>query len=392
MTTNHKSDPEIIVEYTDPLEGFQGWLVIDRTSHRLAAGGMRVQPGLTRDHLAEMARNMTRKMQIADLRVDGAKCGIDYDPSSPGKAAAISRFMKAIAPYIKTNYSMGPDLHVDMTELEEAARPHGIPSVKMAIAAAQGWDLDYFLQRYAILQETIGNFPLGRLRAGYGVAAAVLGILQSLKIDPASATIGMQGFGNLAKAALYGLAEAGCRIVAIADEKKCLRADQGLEINSMLAERTSLLPDRDQDESIITAPSAAIMACECDVLVPAALENTVPPEVATKIKVKAIVPGANLAVPAESRKILHQRGIPVVPDFLAGCGGSLSMEGLFGPEDHPSPQAVLAHVKQRMQEMISQVITQSGKNNCSLTEAALEICSSRQPHGDCRPYGREQDS
>jgi len=225
MATEHKSDPEIIVEYTDPLEGFKGWLAIDRTVHRISAGGMRVQPGLTRDHLAEMARNMTRKMQMADLRVDGAKCGIDYDPSSPGKAAAISRFIKAISPYIRTHYSMGPDMNVDMTELEAAARLHGIPSVKMAIAKAQGWSLDYFLKRYAILSESVGIFTLGRLRAGYGVAAAVLGVLGSLDIAPASATIGIQGFGNLAKAALYGLSEAGCRIVAIADEHKTFCAD-----------------------------------------------------------------------------------------------------------------------------------------------------------------------
>lgn len=392
MTTNHKSDPEIIIEYTDPLEGFKGWLAIDRTVHRISAGGMRVQPGLTREHLAEMAGNMTRKMQMADLRVDGAKCGIDYDPSSPGKSAAISRFIRAISPYIKTNYSMGPDLNVDMMELEEAARPHGIPSVKMAIATAQGWDLDYFLKRYEILSETIGDFTLGRLRAGYGVAAAVLGVLQSLDIEPSTATISVQGFGNLAKAALYGLSEEGCRIVAIADEHKCLSAGNGLDTDSILAERSSLLPGREQDASIITAPSEALFDCDCDILVPAALENTVTPEIAAKIKVKAIVPGANLAVPEESGRILHERGIPVVPDFLAGCGGSLSMEGLFSPEEHPSPQEVLTHVKKKMQDLVRQVITLGDEKKCSLTEAALDICSSRKVYGDSRPYGREQDS
>ena len=104
MTPEQDLGPEIVLEYTDPLEGFKGWLVIDRTVHRICAGGMRVQLGLTREHLIEMARNMTRKMLIADLRVDGAKCGIDYNPASPGKMAAVGRFLQAISPYIKDIY------------------------------------------------------------------------------------------------------------------------------------------------------------------------------------------------------------------------------------------------------------------------------------------------
>ena len=164
----------IVVEYTDQMEGFRGWLAIDRQVHRLSAGGMRVQPGLTREHLVEMARNMTRKMRIADLRVDGAKCGIDYDPTSPGKAAAVKRFLSAIRPFVETVYSMGPDLNIDMNELQSAARDLGIPSVKMAIARAQGWDLDYFLERSQVLEREIEGLSLSRLRAGYGVAAAAL--------------------------------------------------------------------------------------------------------------------------------------------------------------------------------------------------------------------------
>ena len=151
--SEHKS--ALIFDYKDPQEGFEGWLVIDRFVHRLSAGGMRVQKGLTRDHLVAMAENMTRKMQIAELRVDGAKCGIDYDPDSPGKKEAVSRFLNAIAPYIRSNYSMGPDLNIDMVELEEAASAVDIPSVKMAVANCQGWDLDYFQERSSILKKNI---------------------------------------------------------------------------------------------------------------------------------------------------------------------------------------------------------------------------------------------
>ena len=385
MISKKTTTPEIIVEYTDPLEGFHGWLAIDRTVHRMCAGGMRVQQGLTRNHLTEMARNMTRKMRIADLRVDGAKCGIDYDPSSPGKAAAVSRFLKAISPYIRSIYSMGPDLNIDMTELEAAAAAHTIPSVKMAIATAQGWDLAYFLERSEILKEKIDGLPLGRLRAGYGVAAAALGILDHLQTEPTGATIAIQGFGNLAKAAIFGLAQAGCRIVAIADEKRCLLNNDGLDLTELLKCSDNLLPDLKEARSVA---SNEIFNCQCDILVPAALENMVTPVIAEKLAVRAVVPGANLAVMAESGIILHKRGIPVLPDFLAGSGGSLSMEGLYGPDHHPSPQEVLDHVRNKMQDLVRQVMIRAINERCSPTEAALKICDEREDHPNSRPYGR----
>ena len=106
-----KKKPELTVEYTDPLEGFKGWLVIDSLTHRMAAGGMRVQRGLSREVVEDLAATMTLKMRIAGIRADGAKCGIDYDPASPRKEEAMLRFIRAIRPYLLERYSMGPDLN-----------------------------------------------------------------------------------------------------------------------------------------------------------------------------------------------------------------------------------------------------------------------------------------
>lgn len=380
--------PTLLIEYTDPLEGFKGWLVMDRLQYRLSAGGMRVQSGLTSTHLEEMARNMTRKMRLADLAVDGAKCGIDYNPSSPGKGAAIQRFLAAIQPYINSRYSMGPDLNVDMAELEKAARPLGIPSVKMAVARAQGWELGYFLERSEILAEKIGDFTLGQLRAGYGVAAAALGTLTKLGIDPALARVAVQGFGTLGRATLFGLAEAGCRIVAIGDERQTLisMTPEGLPVQRLLEHPAPLLPDATLFSGTVSRPRAEIFNCTADLLIPAALENTVVPEIAATLQVKAVVPGANLAVPKASALILQQRNILVLPDFLAGCGGSLSMEGLYGPASHPTARQVLDHIRGKMQKLVKQVIEQSRLEQCSPNEAALRIIDARPDHGDRRPY------
>ena len=389
---NHMHQPALVVEYTDPVEGFQGWLVIDSNDHNLCAGGMRVQKGLTRDHLVKMASNMTCKMRICGLRVDGAKSGIDYDPSAPGKHDAMTRFMRGIEAYIKHSYSMGPDLNVEMSELESAGRTLGFSSVKMAVAKAQGWDLDYFNERYQVLSKEVDGWELGKLRAGYGVAAATLAVLDHLEIPHQEASVVIQGFGTLAKAAVFGLDRKGVRIKAIADHEKSIIAENNgsLDIKQLLETEGTLLPKMENTQSVRTGASKEIFDIPCDVLVPVAIENTITAHIIPQLKVKAVVPGANLAVTNVADLLLFEKDIIVLPDLLAGSGGSLSMEGLFAPSDHPEPDDVLGHVEERMTFLVRQLLARSKEEKLPPSEAAIQICSEIVPQPGTRPYGVSQ--
>jgi len=382
--------PELIVEYTDPLEGFKGWAVIHALSHKLCAGGVRVQKGLTLDCVRDLARNMTIKMLIAGIRADGAKCGIDYDPHSPGKKEALYRFIRAIRPYVLERYSLGPDLNTMMCELEEIAERLSIPAVKMAIAKAQGYDLPSFLERYKILKQPFGHATVGRLRAGFGLAAACQGALEFLNIPPQEATVAIQGFGGLGSAAAYTLHEAGIKVIALSDEEKSVIStnNQTLDIKAMLPVKCGhggLIPssvpngrygDRNQ-----------IYDVKCDVFIPAAIENAITADNAGAMKIKAVVPGANLSVTHEAEKLLNDRGIITIPDFVAGCGGSLSMDGLFGPEIEPSAQEVMNHVNKRMRKIVKKVIKRSQQDGVTTREAALRLCSEARIYPEARPYG-----
>lgn len=387
MQENEKRSPALVIEYTDPLEGFQGWLVVDSLDHRLCAGGMRVQKGLTRDRLALMARNMTCKMRICGLRVDGAKSGIDYDPAAPGKRAAMARFIAAIRPYVLDRYSMGPDLNVDMAELESIGRDLGLPSVKMAIARAQGMEMDAFNARYAILKQEVGGWPLGRIRVGYGVAVAALAVLDDLGIAPGRAAVAIQGFGNLAKAAAFGLMRKGVKIVALADQEKCIVAPtgDGLDVGRLLQTQGPLLPAEGYGSGVRLAAREEIFNVACDVLIPAAVEKSVDEEVAGRLRVKAVAPGANLAVTPGADALLYRKGIIVLPDLLSGSGGSLSMEGLFGPKDCPGPEDVLAHVEKRMAGHVKQTLARSRAEKITPAQAALRTCAEIVPQPG-RPY------
>jgi glutamate dehydrogenase (NAD(P)+) len=382
-------EPELVVEYTDPLEGFKGWLAIDALSHKLCAGGFRVQKGLTRDCVVSLARNMTLKMRIAGIRADGAKSGIDYDPHSPGKTEAVYRFVRSIRPLILERYSMGPDLNVKLKELDDIAKRLGIPSVKTAIAKAQGFDLPYFLERYGLLGEAVDHATVGKLRSGFGLAAACLGVLEFLGIPNEKATVAIQGFGGLGSAAAYGLQKAGVRVIGIADEKKSLICtnEHPLDVKALVQHSVDgLIPDGWKNSGQYVDRSH-IFDVKCDVFIPAAIENAVVEDNARTISAKAIVPGANLAVTEEAERLLSERGIITIPDFMAGCGGSMSMKALFGPESHPSVPDLLNSLAEGMRGMVKKVLERSQKDGTTPREAALALCSEAPIYPDAKPYG-----
>jgi glutamate dehydrogenase/leucine dehydrogenase len=380
--------PELVVEYTDPLEGFKGWLVIDALSHKLCAGGMRVQKGLTRDVVANLARNMTLKMRIANIRADGAKSGIDYDPHSPGKMEALYRFVRSIRPFILERYSVGPDLNVKMKELDIISGRMGIPSVKVAIAKAQGFDMPYFMERYEMLESAFNHVTLGKIRSGSGLAAACSGVLEFLNIPQEEATVAIQGFGGLGSAAAYCLHDAGVKIVGLADEEKSVisKNEHSIDVPALVEQSSNgLIPKVKANGRY--GSRGKIFEVECDVFIPAAVENAVVLNDAKTMSVKAIVPGANLAITQEAEKLLYNRGIIAIPDFVAGAGGSLSMDGLFGPKTHPSPQQVLDIAGERMRGIVRKILERSQQDHITPREAALNLCSEASVYPDAKPYG-----
>jgi len=388
MIDSLNPEPELVIEYTDPLEGFKGWLVIDSMTHNLCAGGLRVQPGLTRDCVQRLAATMTLKMRIAGIRADGAKSGIDYDPSSPGKQEALYRFIRAIKPFIKDRYSMGPDMNTTMPELDAVCSRLGITSIKTAVARAQNLTPTEFNQRTALLSNPIGHATLGKLRAGSGLAASCLGALEFLGIPAQEATVAIQGFGGLAAGAAYFLNLAGVKIVGLADREKSLISSDGeaLDIPSFLNESvdgiipyTTSTGRYGRREEIYSVP--------CDVFIPAAIENSVGAQEARTMQVRAIACGANLAVTADAEKILHERDILLIPDMVAGCGGSLSMEGLFAPDHLPSVDEVLTHVDSKTRKIVNNLLTRSQEDKVPPREAALRLCAEASVYPGTRPYG-----
>ncbi len=287
---------------------------------------------------------------------------------------------------------MGPDLNTAMPELDAVCNRLGMFSIKTAVAENQNLDPAAFQERVRLLKKPVGHATLGGLRSGAGVAASCLAALEFLGIPAREATVAIQGFGGLAAGAAYFLAQAGVRIIGLADREKSLFSLNGtpLDIPTLLAASSGT------EKGIIPvvrtgktecADNRKIYNTPCDIFVPAAIEKAVDRHEAENMQVRVIACGANLAITDEAEKILHKRSVLVIPDMVAGCGGSLSMEGLFGPDTPPSVQDVFAHVENKTRSIVKNMLMRSQRDNISPREAALRICAEAPLYPDTRPYG-----
>lgn len=377
-----------VVRYVDPVEGFPGYLAYAGEGHRLAAGGLRVQAGLEEATIVRLAETMVLKERLLGLAVDGAKAGIDYDPRSPGKPEALRRFIGFLRPHLAERLSLGPDMGTTWPEIEDAARHAGGGSVKSAVARAQGLDPADFAARLALLDVEVDGATLGQRRAGHALAHAALGAIDAAGLSGRAVRVGIQGFGTLGRAAAMSLTEAGITLAAVTDEHTCLHCYDDVDLSAG-ADRAS---HRSCAPPVVTVAEVEapdrLFDLPLDVLVLAACEDALSAERAARLKVSAVVVGANLGLAAPVEELLHRRGILVVSDFVGGCGGSASMDALFGPATCPTPAEVLDRLGVRMRALVGSVFEMSGARGITPRQAALAMSKCEVPPGN--PYGRWQ--
>ncbi|MCZ7422901.1 Glu/Leu/Phe/Val dehydrogenase [Verrucosispora sp. WMMA2121] len=374
-----------VIEYVDPIEGFRGWLAYDGLDCRLAAGGCRVKPGLTAAELGELASRMTLKERLLGINVDGAKCGIDYDPRAPGKAAALRRFLRFLRGQLMTRFSMGCDMGTQWDELEQLALLEGIPSIKYAVRGAQEFSEAEFVARMGLLDQHVGALTLAQRRAGHALAqAAVMAARASALPGPLSCTL--QGFGNLGRAAAYTLAQEGVRITAIADEYGCVADPRGLDVAAMLAEPAGT-PVSQLARHVRRMPAAALLDLPTDLVLLAAGADGLPAERADRLPAPVVVVGANCGLSPQAEHALHRAGVLVVPDFVGGIGGSASMEALFGPTRCPSPRGVLDGVTELMRQLVDHLTDEARRRGLPLRQVAYDTAAAARVTPDQPPYG-----
>ncbi|WP_407548339.1 Glu/Leu/Phe/Val dehydrogenase dimerization domain-containing protein [Streptomyces sp. Pv4-95] len=296
--------PEKIVVVSHRRSGMKGVLVIDNTARGIGKGGTRMSPGVSVGEIARLARVMTWKWASVDLFYGGAKAGIVADPTSPDKEAVLRAFARALSNEVPREYVMGLDM--GLTENDAAIIQDELGDRGAAVGTP----------------EHLGGVAYDKLGVtGYGVAEATDAAAQSLGRPTAGSRIAIQGFGAVGNAAAARFAELGATVVAVSTAKGALHDPSGLDVPALLAAREAHGDDFVNHCAGSRLGPGEELTVDCDILVPAALQDVVDDETAHRIKAGLVVEGANLPTSPRAQSILAQRGIAVLPDFVANAGG-----------------------------------------------------------------------
>ncbi len=362
---------------------FNGYRIQHNAARGPAKGGIRFHPQETVDTVRALSMWMTWKCAVVDIPLGGGKGGVICDPHnlSKGEQERLCRgFVRQVSNLL------GPVLDIPAPDV-----------------MTNGQHMLWMLDEYEAIHG--GHYPgtitgkpvgmggsLGRTEAtGFGVIFNLREALKVMKIDPKTTTASLQGFGNVAEYAAQLYTQMGGKIIAIScwdqhDSKSyTFRNKEGLDIEKMISIKDSF--------GTIDKQKAKNFGCEIlegnewiaqdvNILLPCALENQITPDSFAKISksVTVICEGANGPTSPDCDKLIQERNIFLVPDFLANAGGVTCSyfeqvqcnNNYFWPKEE-----VLAKLDSKMTSAFHAVYKLSQEKNLYMRDAAYVIAINR---------------
>lgn len=358
MVAYDEFGPEKIIDVYDAKSGMRGFVVIDNTALGPGKGGIRMTPSVSVDEVSRLARAMTWKCSLAGLPFGGAKSGIIADPktiTSEKKRELVAAFARAIRVVVPGLYVAAPDMNMAEDEMRIIATTLNDRSV------CTGKPKD------------LGGIPHELGSTGWGVFESAKIAIQQAGLDIKKVTFAVEGFGNVGLFAAQYLTEVGAKLIAASDSKGMIFNENGLDFKK--------LADVKKEKGSVTfysdgkiMQSKDIISVKADVLITAAIPDLIKPEDVNKIAVKVIVEGSNIPMTAETEKTLAEKGVLIIPDFVANAGGVISsyVEFKGGTENEVFPM-----ITKLVGDNTRQVLEHSRKENVTPREAAMAIAKSR---------------
>lgn len=368
-------DPMLRVEWTDPVTSRKGYLVIDRLVGGIAGGGTRVRAGLTLTEIERLARTMSYKCGAMNLASGGAKGGIDCDPHSPEMRDMLTRFVTAMTPLLDTYWATAEDYGITQSELDSVFQDVGLGmSVHAALKKIGDEDaaMDRVVRGLAVDVEGIG---LADVIGGYGVAEAAVAAMPQLGLTAGSTRAVVQGFGSMGGASARYLGRLGVKVVGIIDGNGCIVNPDGLDVEALLSARNELGEvDRTAlREADSTLPLAEWLSIPAEIIVPAAVPDCIRADNCDQVTARLIVEAANIPTTEEAQALLHERGVVVIPDFVANSGANSwwwwTLSGVIGASADES----FARVREAMQDTVTRLLELSRDADITPREAAGRI-------------------
>jgi glutamate dehydrogenase (NAD(P)+) len=355
--------PEKIVCVSDARTQMRGVLVIDNTARGMGKGGTRMSPTIGVTEVARLARNMTWKWAGVDLFYGGAKAGIQADPSASSKEEVLRAFVRALRNEVPEEYVFGLD--VGLTEADAA-----IILDEVGRGGAVG------------TPDALGGLPYDQLGVtGYGVAETVDTAAQFAGLSTSALSASIQGFGAVGAATASRLDELGATVVAVSTSQGGLYNPDGLDVAELLAlrgQRGDALVDDYADAKPLSAGEE--LTVDADVLIPAALQDVIDTDLARTLPARIVVEGANLPSSPAAQQVLHDRGVIVVPDFIANAGGvvaaAVAMDSRFSGI-RPEPAAVFDNISTKLRACTHEVLQESRRQRLSTHRVARATAQAR---------------
>ncbi|HTJ77539.1 MAG TPA: Glu/Leu/Phe/Val dehydrogenase [Rariglobus sp.] len=292
---------------------FEGYRVQHSLSTGPAKGGIRFHQNVTIGEVAALSMWMSWKCSLVGLPYGGAKGGVIVNPSllTETELEHLSRrYMQELIPFI------GP--HVD------------VPAPDMGTnEKIMGWMMDTYSNHIGHHSPAIvtgkpialGGSEGRREATGAGVAYLVKRYLEDLNIPIKDATVAIQGFGNVGSEAALALANYGAKIIALSDYTGGVYNASGINVQkaATYVRYQKTLRDFDGGEPLT---NEQLLTLKCTVLVPAALERVITPELAPKLQCRLLAEAANGPTTNDASRIIEDRGdIAIIPDVLCNSGG-----------------------------------------------------------------------
>jgi glutamate dehydrogenase (NAD(P)+) len=292
---------------------FSGYRFQHNSARGPTKGGLRFHPMLDADDVRALATLMTWKTAVVDVPFGGAKGGIACDPSqlSQGELERITRkFVERISREI------GPQRDIPAPDVNTNAQ-------------VMAWIMDQYSRLHGFAPAVVTGKPVelhgseGREAAtGYGVICVAENFLQDVGNSLKGVTVAIQGFGNVGLFAALFAHERGAKVVAVSDVSGGVANQDGLDIPVLVAwTRSGRLLAEYQGDGASRITNDALLTCEVDVLIPAALGGVLTGDVAHEVRAKVVVEAANAPTFPDADEIFERRGITVIPDILANAGG-----------------------------------------------------------------------
>lgn len=365
------------------VEVFQGYRVQHNDARGPCKGGIRFHPQETADTVRALATWMTWKCSVVDIPLGGGKGGVICDPHnlSMREQEQICRgWVRQVA------INIGP--------LQDVPAPDVMTNGQHML-----WMMDEYEKitgaRYpgVITGKPVGmGGSKGRTEAtGYGVVYTIREALKLMGIDPKNTTAAVQGFGNVAQYAVDLYTKLGGTVICVScwsqedQTSYTFKKSTGVSLDELrkITDRFGGIDKKKaQDLGYQVLAGDAWIEQEVDILIPAALENQITGENVNRIskKVKIIGEGANGPTTPEADKVIHERGIFVIPDFLANAGGvtcSYFEQVQCNMNYFWEKDEVLSKLDTKMTSAFHEVASLASKKKIYMRDAAYMIAVSR---------------